>query len=316
MHPDGYNVSAGIASIRSSGALPDSTTHYHHDDPPESPTIMAQPGFTAYPLPPPPAIPERDPRHEDNIRPSEDSTAIKAVPQLGSTRARASTQPGRDRKNSNPPPPMETSNFPHVDLDMSFDDPPPGPPPNRTPSRQQIMRWGVPPPAPSEYGYDDMGDRRYHPRPPYDYGMPVRPQPQWYGEEQSYSGRPYQRRMSAVRESTEFGGGGQGPPRPPRRRYRGHYDDGSDDDDSDERPLRKPRKKRSNYSDRSSPPPDVVMRLPFTDWMNTTLKGRMFLPSSPFLTIQLIAFFQISSQRWESSWELRCFSSLPSQVRK
>lgn len=284
MHSDGYNVSADIASIRSSGALPDSTTHYNHDNPPESPTIMAQPGLSAYPPPPhPPAIPERDPGHDDVNRPSEDSPAIKAVPQLGSSRPRTNTQSGRDRKGSIPPPAMETSQFPTADPDMSLDDPPPGPPPNRTPSRQQIMRWGVPPPPASDYGYDDMGDRRYHPRPPYDYGMPVRPQPQWYGEEASYYNRPYQRRMSAVRESTEFGGG-EGPPRPPRRpRFRGHYDDGSDGDDSDERPLRKPRKKRSNYSDRSSPPPpDVVLRLPFTDWMNTTLKGRMFFISRSF----------------------------------
>lgn len=282
MHPDEYNVSADIASIRSSGALPDSSIHYARGDPPESPTIMAQPGFTAYP---PPAIPERDPRHDDVNRPSEDSTAIKAVPQFGTTRTRTNTQTGRERKGSNAPSTMEASHFPHVDIDLGVDDPPPGLPPVRTPSRQQIARWGVPPPTPTEYGYDDMGDRRYYPRPPYDYGTPVRQQPPWYGEDPAYYNRPYQRRMSAVRETTEFAGG-QGPPRPPRRpRYRGHYDDGSDDYESDERPLRKPRKKRSRDSDRSSPPPEMIMRIPFTDWMNTTAKGRMSFNSCCILLI-------------------------------
>lgn len=281
MHPDEYNVSAGIASIRSSGALPDSSTQYAHDGPPESPTVMAQPGFTAYP---PPAIPERDPRHDDSNRPAEDSAAIRAVPQFGTTRNRTNTQntqTGRDRKGSNAPSTMEAAHFPHVDIDMGGDDPPAGPPPVRTPSRQQIMRWGAPPPTPSEWGFDDMGDRRYYPRPSYDYGMPPRPQPPWYGDDPSYYNRPYQRRMSSVRESTEFNGG-QGPPRPPRRpRYRGHWDDGESDGESDERPLRKPRKKRSRdrSSDRSSPPPEVIMRLPFTEWMNTTFKGRKSYPS-------------------------------------
>lgn len=273
MYPDGYNVSAGLASIRSSGALPDSASHYTHDDPPDSPSIMAQPGLTAFP----PAIPERDTRHDDIGRPSEDISAIKAVPQFGTTRTRASTQPGRDRKNSNAPSMMEPSHFPPVDPEMGVDDQSHTlPPPSRTPSRQQVMRWG-PPPTPSDYGYDDMADRKYFPRSPYNnYGMPPPPQ-HYYGEEPPYYNRPYQRRMSSVRESTEFGGG-QGPPRPPRRpRYREYYD-GSDDDESDERPLRKtPRKKRSRDSDRSTPPPDIIMRLPFTDWMNTTVKGRTYL---------------------------------------
>lgn len=241
---------------------------------------MAQPGLTAFP----PAIPERDPRHEEVGRPSEDITAIKAVPQFGTTRTRASTQPGRERKGSNAPSMMETSHFPPMDPDMGVEEPPHSvPPPNRTPSRQQIMRWGAPPPTLSEYGYDDMADRKYYPRSPYDYGMPPRAQPpHWYGEEPPYYNRPYQRRMSSVRESTEWGGG-QGPPRPPRRpRYRS-YDDS--DGESDDRPLRRPRKKRSRDSDRSSPPPDVIMRLPFTDWMNTTVKGRTFLFSPMYSSL-------------------------------
>lgn len=281
MHSDEYNVSAGLASIRSSGALPDSTTQYTHDNLPDSPTIMAQPGFAAYP---PPAIPERDARQDDVHRPSEDSTAIKAVPQFGTTRTRTNTLTGRERKGSNAQT-MAESQFPHVDIDMGADDPPPGPPPpNRTPSRQQIMRWGQPPPTPTEYGFDDMGERRYYPRPPYDYGAPMRQQPPpWYGEDPAYYNKPYQRRMSSVRESTEWGGG-QGPPRPPRRpRYKGYYDDGSDDYESDERPLRRPRKKRSRSSDRSSPPPEVVMRIPFTEWMNSTAKGRRFCPLRPLI---------------------------------
>lgn len=146
---------------------------------------------------------------------------------------------------------------------LEFERPTEEAPPLRHPSRQ-MMRWG---PPPSEYGYDDRDDRRPYGRPSYDYGGHERgiPVPNDYYEE-PYQNRPY-RRAGSVREPATPA---RGPPAPPRRpRRRPTYDDPSEDDSEDEKPRRKHRGRRER-----TPPPEEILRLPFTMWMNSSLKNR------------------------------------------
>lgn len=180
---------------------------------------------------------------------------------------------------------MEGSQPPRLDYDYDNDDiASQAGMATRRPSRQQIMRYGPPPSEAGDYGYD----RPYWPRPPYEYGVPVRPPPQhpgmggdYWGEDPAYYNRPYNRRMTSLRESDEYrsqagSAGGRGPPGPPRRRYTPYDDEPSEyDHDDDERPLRN-RARRYQYSEKSSksPPPEVIMRLPFTEWMNRSAKAR------------------------------------------
>lgn len=232
---------------------------------------------------PPPAIPQDRPTPPEEQRPSDDSSTFNnrtgplGNPQFGSSRTR------RDRKPSNAGSAgMAEGGIPRLDFDWDRDEPPSGGPPQRNPSRQgQMMRWGPPPTPNSDYGGGWDDERRYWPRPPYDYGKPVAPpgpyRDDWWGDDPYYN-RPY-RRPSTIRESAEWGGSyrGGGPPRPPRRpRYRPHWEDPSDDGESDEQPLRRPRRKKTAASNKSSrsPPPEVIMRLPFTEWMNRSAKAR------------------------------------------
>jgi len=164
-----------------------------------------------------------------------------------------------------------------------------------------MMRWGPPPPpTPSDYGpssYDD--DRVYWPRPPYDYGRAVPAMPPyrdyWADDPYHNSNRPY-RRPSTIRESVEWSGsssqhgGGRGPPRPPRRRYRGQWEDPSDAGDSDEQPLRR-RPKPRKTAESQSPPPEVIYRLPFTEWMNKGAKGHFVATMGEFMGTTMFLFF-------------------------
>jgi hypothetical protein len=56
-----------------------------------------------------------------------------------------------------------------------------------------------------------------------------------------------------------------------------HVDSGSDSEGEEEeqvtRPIHRRKRSRTLESDGSTPP-EMVMRLPFTTWMNTTLKER------------------------------------------
>jgi aquaporin related protein len=264
------------SSTRSSGALPYTV---HIGSFPRPPSSMAQPHLptsTYVPDRAPPALPEGESPLADEEQRNDDSVAIKTATPVAISRSRSNTV-NRDRKQSNAASTMEQSHMPQVDFDLG-DDASTAPPPLRNPSRQQMMRYPAPP-TPSEPGFAfDDPDHKYWPRPPYDYGVPIRAPSQrtYWGEEPHYYNRPYQRRMSSLRESDEYHaiGGGRGPPRPPRSsRKDSYYDDG----ESDEQPLRKPRRKRSARSDDSSPaPPEVIMRLPFTTWMNRTAKGRTY----------------------------------------
>lgn len=229
---------------------------------------------------------DQHPLHEDSPRADEsthqeDVKGFRGPATFGSIRGndgRPRTA-GRDRSQSN-----ASAQPPRMDFDFDNDDnASQAPLPQRRPSRQQIMRYGPPPPSEGgDYGYD----RPYWPRPPYDYGTPVRPPPQhsgmggdYWGEDPSYYNRPYNRRMTSLRESDEWrsqaSGGGRGPPGPPRRRYTGYDDDPSEFNDDDERPLRyRGRRRLPSEKSSKSPPPEVIMRLPFTEWMNRSAKAR------------------------------------------
>jgi len=156
---------------------------------------------------------------------------------------------------------------------LEFERPPEeAPPPPRHPSRQQMMRWG---PPPSEYGWDDRDDRRpYYSRMSYDYPQQERgvPVPNEYYEEPYYKRRyrPQGSMREPRRPSTA------GPPRPSRRpRQQAKWEEASDDE-SDVSVT--PRKKRRGDRD-GTPPPEEILRLPFTMWMNSSLKNRKLAKS-------------------------------------
>ena len=155
------------------------------------------------------------------------------------------------------------------------------PPPPRHPSRQ-MMRWG---PPPSEYGWDDREERIPHGRASYDYGTPSRggPMPAAYYPEDAYSPyypRPY-RRASSKRHnrplSTVESDRGPPPPRgPPRGRAR--YEDPSESESSEDEIAKRKQRRRREREEKRSPSPEMIMRLPFTAWMNGPVKGRKSIP--------------------------------------
>ncbi|SMY23101.1 unnamed protein product [Zymoseptoria tritici ST99CH_1A5] len=240
----------------------------------------------------PPPLPEGENTSFDDGPGLEKSSTFETATPVSMNRSRSNTY-NRERKQSNAASMMEGSHFgPQVDFDLGDDVASNAPPPQRNPSRQQMMRYPGPS-TPSEFGgfgHDDP-DAKHWPRPPYDYGVPMRAPStarSYWGEEPPYYNRPYNRRMTSVRESDEWhGGGGRGPPRPPRsNRYHSY-----DDDDSDDQRLRRPRKKPSMRSDRSTPPPEVVMRLPFTTWMNGSIKGHFVAAIGEFMGTTMFLFF-------------------------
>jgi len=200
---------------------------------------------------------ERRPEMDEPLRPSHDSTQ---------GLLRSGVRPLEPKYSTSAPPEPYTA---RLEFDRSQDEPLPP----RHPSRQ-MMRWG---PPPSEYGWDDREERRPWGRPSYDYGRPMRTTPaqdDYYAEDPSFN-RPY-RRAPSVREPPPSA---RGPPRPASRRTRRapHWDDLSEDDGSEEdEPVRK-RIARKRVGSTSSPPPEEILRLPFTMWMNSSLKNRTFV---------------------------------------
>lgn len=269
MHPENPFV-ASAASTRSSEAWPPDFGLTNTNNPSSKSTGgMATSNFQ--PDRAPPNLPDEN-RPSPDDRPSDDSTTFRGNPQFGSIRS----QRGRKPSNADS---TATANpqFPRLDFDFGGDDrDAAAPAPLRNPSRQgQVMRYG-PQGPPSEYGWDE--EPRYHPRPPYDYGRPMRTGPSYgydYWDEPYYN-RPY-RRPSTIRESQEWNGSRRGgPPRPPpRSRYRPHFEDPSEEDgESDEQPLRAKARRKKEQS--QSPPPEVIMRLPFTEWMNKSARSRTY----------------------------------------
>lgn len=154
-------------------------------------------------------------------------------------------------------------------------EPPHDEPPPRHASRQ-IMRWDGPARDPyndqyDEY-YDDRYDRRPHSRRSYDYA----PARRMYSEDRHRDLRL--RRNVGVRDTPSKSRGSHVPPTPPssmpRRRPEWH-DPSPSDEESDEGPPKPPnRRPRAAAGRGSTPPPEEILRLPFTMWMNSDAKNR------------------------------------------
>ncbi|RMY10195.1 hypothetical protein D0868_03836 [Hortaea werneckii] len=165
-------------------------------------------------------------------------------------------------------------------------------PPRRHPSRQ-VMRW-APPPPPSEYIWDD--ERQPHrAQTSFDYsgverGVPVGPPSDYYYHDfyhEPYYSRRYRPQMSSQPPPTLPDGPPGPPPPPPRRPHRSEWDDSSDDEDA---AAAVSRKKRENTA-RSMTPPEEILRLPFTMWMNSNAKNHFVATIAEFVGTTMFLFF-------------------------
>ncbi|KAK0277891.1 hypothetical protein LTR35_009727 [Friedmanniomyces endolithicus] len=211
---------------------------------------------------------ERPPASEDAVRPSDDSSKglLRHVP-----------RPLEPKMNTAA---AHESYAARLDHDPQDEIPPP-----RHPSRQ-MMRWG---PPPSEYGWEDREDRRPYGRPSHDYGPPGRAATatDYYGDEQYYPNRPY-RRTPSVREPAPAARGPSQAHRRPRARPP-QWEDPSEDE-SDEEPARRKRKSRAREDD-SPPPSEIVYRLPFSNWMNSSFKNHFVAALGEFVGTTMFLFF-------------------------
>ncbi|KAI7338336.1 aquaporin-like protein [Hortaea werneckii] len=165
-------------------------------------------------------------------------------------------------------------------------------PPRRHPSRQ-VMRW-APPPPPSEYIWDDER-QPYRARTSLDYsgverGVPVGPPSDYYYQDfyhEPYYGRRYRPQMSSQPPPTLPDGPPGPPPPPPRRPLRSAWEDSSDDEDA---AAAVSRKKRENTA-RSMTPPEEILRLPFTMWMNSNAKNHFVATIAEFVGTTMFLFF-------------------------
>ncbi|RMY76119.1 hypothetical protein D0863_02143 [Hortaea werneckii] len=166
-------------------------------------------------------------------------------------------------------------------------------PPRRHPSRQ-VMRW-APPPPPSEYIWDD--ERHPHrARTSFDYsgverGVPVGPPSDYYYQDyyhEPYYSRRYRPQVSSQPPPTLPDGPPGPPPPPPRRPHRSEWDDSSDDEDAAAAAIS--RKKRENTA-RSMTPPEEILRLPFTMWMNSNAKNHFVATIAEFVGTTMFLFF-------------------------
>ncbi|KXS94931.1 hypothetical protein AC578_3926 [Pseudocercospora eumusae] len=294
------------ASTRSSEVLPDLPdfatyrlgplrNQPRHIDPPRSqPADMATPqplfeqpaGIAAA------ANPDLEAQTPTPEAHASDNKQFQGVPQVGATPPRHQST-ARSRRPSNASH-MEGSQFPRLEFEFGDDNQSQAPPPQRHPSRQQVMRWG---PPPTEY---DEYERPYYPRPPHEYGRPMRTNTlrsgrttgagDYWGEDADYYNRPH-RRMGSLRESDEWrsqvGGGGRGPP----SRRGPPYSEYEDDPDDDERPLRRRGYRKPPSEKSSSPPPEIIYRLPFTEWMNKSVKAHFVATLGEFMGTTMFLFF-------------------------
>lgn len=191
-------------------------------------------------------------------------------------------------RSSVPPPPQARVKQPvgaepyiaRLEFEPPHDDLPP-----RHASRQ-MMRWDPPPregyddrynDRHDEY-YDDRYDRRPYSRRSYDYAPPRK----MHSEDRQRDLRL--RRNVSIRDTPSRSRGDHVPPTPPssipRRRPEWH-DPSPSDEESDEGPPKPPnRRPRAGAARGSTPPPEEMLRLPFTMWMNSSAKNRRrILPS-------------------------------------
>ncbi|KAK5697629.1 hypothetical protein LTR17_023944 [Elasticomyces elasticus] len=222
------------------------------------------------PMATPSAGRERHPMSEDPVRPSDDSSKglLRSAP--------------RPLEPKIAHPTAHDSYAARLEFEPQDEIPPP-----RHPSRQ-MMRWG---PAPSEYGWDDREDRRHYGRPSYDYGGPGRGMPSatdYYPDEQYHPNRPY-RRTASVREPPASA---RGPPHPPKRtRARAPQWEDPSEDESDEEPVRRKRKSHVGDGGDSPPPSEIVYRLPFSNWMNSSFKNHFVAALGEFVGTTMFLFF-------------------------
>ncbi|EMC93999.1 hypothetical protein BAUCODRAFT_217650 [Baudoinia panamericana UAMH 10762] len=204
--------------------------------------------------------PESQRKSEDAMRPSNDS---------GKGLLRSAPHPLEPKVNS---PAARESYAARLDYDPQEEPPPP-----RHPSRQ-MMRWG---PPPTEYAWDERDERRPYGRMSYDYGGPARHD--YYGDDTWY--RQRNRRGNSVREPPSS----RGPP-PPHRlpRQQPQWEEASDEDDDDHEP---PRKGKTEVQNRDSPPPEEMLRLPLTMWMNSSLKNHFVATLGEFVGTTMFLFF-------------------------
>ena len=153
-------------------------------------------------------------------------------------------------------------------------------PPQFGPHNQQIMQW-QPPHAQDEYSEDQ------DPSPPRDYYLVPRglnptaaPYPSPSSSNEGYGPRPY-RRM--VRESNETHRPLVSEQAGPRRRpsVRPQWDDGYDEEPQRPTPKRMPQKSKTGIyvvreggGDGGDGSEGEIMRLPFSNWMQGTVKNR------------------------------------------
>ena len=145
------------------------------------------------------------------------------------------------------------------------------------PRNRHMTRW-----APSnEWDYDQRADRRYNgERSSFDQG-PMRRDTEYY--EDSYYGRPYRRRPSVRQPPSRAGSRLAPPPRHPGRKmpdFEETYED--EETEAENEKPRRARKRRTSFgSDDGSTTPEVIYRLPYLDWMNSSLKNRKHHPRPP-----------------------------------
>ncbi|KAK6435967.1 hypothetical protein LTR95_007838 [Oleoguttula sp. CCFEE 5521] len=166
-------------------------------------------------------------------------------------------------------------------------------PPPLHPARATMMRYG---PSRNDWDYDDRDDRPYYgPRQSYDYPRQGgRTTPADYWEDPAYN-KPHRRRPSVVHNSTPSRMEPQrGAPRAPNSAKKTqHYEGSSGSESEAPQPVRRRRRRAATVdSDPDSPvPPEVIMRLPFTNWMNSNLKNHFVAAVGEFVGTTMFLFF-------------------------
>nr|OQO23791.1 hypothetical protein B0A51_06740 [Rachicladosporium sp. CCFEE 5018] len=161
------------------------------------------------------------------------------------------------------------------------------------PARATMMRYG---PSRNDWDYDDRDDRRYYgPRQSYDYPRQGgRTTPGDYWEDPAYN-KPHRRRPSVVHNSTPSRMDSRsGRPQPSNSARKTQQFEGSSGSESEApQPVRRRRRRAGTAdSDPGSPvPPEVIMRLPFTNWMNSNLKNHFVAAVGEFVGTTMFLFF-------------------------
>lgn len=193
----------------------------------------------------------------DNQRPSQESQApiLRPAPAAQSIERPAAIQTSSDGHRGHDE--YEPSQAPY---EQHRDEPP---------RNRYLTRWG----PRDDWDYDHRDDRRYRgERSSFDQG-PFRRENEYYDD--NYYSRPYRRRPSVRVAVSRTGSRAMPPPRNPARKMPDFEETYEDEETEQEREKPRRMKKRSrSFDSDGSPPPDVIYRLPYLDWMNSSLKNR------------------------------------------